>query len=705
MNLYKKKYLYANGSSVSAGGGFEPIEKRTDVRPFYEKKGIKLPDNQFECSYPYFVSKELNLKLINEAKSGSGIDRLVRTTLDWILDNENIVDQTIFLLEPQTGIRLDWFVFEWQDYGVLNAHKNGDGEYPFTLVKEYFEDDIDEQVKWNLKYKSAIDGYFSNFYDPKEQHKSECRKLLMLLEFMNSRKIDYLISVPSYLQFGYNELFRNIIPEKYNLFYAFKNAINRASAPNEGTTGPTCVWEYARYSELLIYNETESKDNHIGYKGNKIVADVIVDYIKHNNTINYYSDEYISLENDIHIRHLSIKFNRVEKDVDADFIYLGDANIFNYEHALRYTGVFHELVGFDAEYKNFEDYKKSVDNTWPWLRDMDKKNKRFLIKLFHERIFTKSFVYFLDFMEKEYGISRSQIWYVDCTITDYPCTHTVPLELKLRSFATLDAAIGAVDFDTFNVPDIAFRNKKIISLNNKVSFNRLLAFDRILYEYKDHNLLKNENIISMREDGGINVPSNEPLLERNLKNNISRYVNDIKLPWFIDSWTRETQQKDASSVLLDIINYHRDCIFSITSETERSLYYEFNITRDYEKLKEVQFSEKCIVPILGGVFAFILTDGLFYRNMEKIGFDFSYLKKLFDIDYLTNTLSDNINSVSKIARFARSKSIQELNEFRKENYHYIKHNRKLLLDIMLGDCSDTELKFWEQLSGKSLKIV
>ena len=620
MNLYKKKYLYANGSSVTAGGGFEPIEKRTDVRPFYEQKGIKLPDTQIECSYPYFIAKKLNLELINEAKSGSGIDRLIRTTLDWILANEDIVDQTIFILEPQVGIRLDWYVFEWQDYGVLNAHRNGQGEYPFTLVKEYFEDDVEEQIDWNLKYKSAIDGYFSNFYDPDEQYKSEFKRLILFLEFLNSRKIDYLVSMPSHLDFGLYEQFKKVIPKKCNLFYAFKEAIAKASPNGWATTGPTCVWEYARYSEILIYNETDSEDNHIGYKGNQIVADIITDYIRYNNFIKYYSDKHsYNLDGNIYVKNLSIKFDRVENVEDADFIYLGDMNIFNYEHVLRHSGVFHNIVGYSDTFQKMEDYVKSVDETWSWLREINKKGKRFFIKLFHERVFTTTFIHFLDFMEKEYGIKSSQIWYLDCNITDYPCTNTVPLELKLRSFAALDASEGIVDVDVFNKPDDNFRNKKLISLNNKVTFNRLLVFDRILKEYNDHNLLRKENIISMREDGGVNVPSNEPLFSRNLKNDIRRYA-DIQLPWYIDSWTRETQQVNASEVLLDIINYHRQCIFSITNETERQLYYEYDMTRDYELLKEIQFSEKCIVPILGGVFPFIITDGLFYRNMEKIGF-------------------------------------------------------------------------------------
>jgi hypothetical protein len=165
MNLYKKKYLYINGSSISSGGGFEEYEYRKDVRYAYLEKGIELPKTQIECTYGFHISEHFNLKLINEAKSGSGIDRLIRSTLDWILNNKDKIDNTIFIFEIQSGIRLDWYVNEWKDYGVLNAHLSSDGTYPFTLVKDWFKDNQTEQIKWNEKYKSHIDGYFNNFFE------------------------------------------------------------------------------------------------------------------------------------------------------------------------------------------------------------------------------------------------------------------------------------------------------------------------------------------------------------------------------------------------------------------------------------------------------------------------------------------------------------------------------------------------------------
>ena len=55
-----------------------------------------------------------------------------------------------------------------------------------------------------------------------------------------------------------------------------------------------------------------------------------------------------------------------------------------------------------------------------------------------------------------------------------------------------------------------------------------------------------------------------------------------------------------------------------------------------------------------------------------------------------------------LVKFTKNKSMHELNVFRNANYHYLTHNKKLLLDIALGDSTKEELRFWEQLTGKSL---
>lgn len=698
MNLYKKRYLYANGSSITAGGGFEPSSHRKDnVRSLYKLKGIELPETQVECSYPYFIAKQLNLELINDAKSGSGIDRLIRTTFNWIQDNPEKVEQTLFVLESQPGIRLDLFVSEWNDYGVMNGSKI-DGKYGGYIVKNWFLDDQKEQTAWNKKYEVVLNDYLNNFYDQDEQYISEIRRLIAFFGFLNEKKIDYVTSLPSSI-IKYRKELINMVPRKSNLSYLFERELPADSHQiiSEPWTGVKNIniWSFAEEKKLLIYHDIDNRDNHIGYKGNQLVADLIVDYIKNYETIKYTKlgtgPFYPSFT-----KCLPIKFQNVENTEDADFVYLDEGFIWQFRNI-------HTVPKIEDVSDKIRKLIKDIDTQIPILRSMDKTNKKFLVMLLHERVTTDIFVKWLRFMDEEYNIKRSQIWYVDINPLDYPLANPIPLELKIKNFATIE---------NFDVHSDNNRNKKICSLTHRISPTRLLVFDRILSEYSDHEVLQRQNIISFldAEDNSIEKLINERNLEYKLKNKVSRY-KELNLPWYVDDKSlggMSVPRHQMDNFLASILSLYKQSIISIVCETEISKYHDMYLHNPhapytaYGTLTEIQFSEKCLLPIIGGSFLFVITDGSFYRNMEKIGFDFGYLKKVFDIDYMTNTHYENILEVSKIAKFTANRSIGELNEIRNQNYNYIEHNRKLLSDIMFGDSTENELKFWEQLSNKSL---
>jgi len=260
------KYLFVNGTSISHAGGFEPYNIRKEIRDAYIEKGIKLPESQLECSYGFHLSKSLNLDLIDYSKSGSGIDRLVRTTSDWILENQEKIDKTIFILEVMNGLRLDWYVKEWNDYGVCNASLNEKGEYPFTLVHTWFEDDKEEQNKWNEKYYESITSWFNNFFDLNEHFKNETKKLLFFISYLKEKNIDFIISYPDFIDPIIQKEFESILEEKHTL----KNILDDY----------TSIWGFANKKNILICNEIESTDFHLGYYGNKIIAEKLERKIK-----------------------------------------------------------------------------------------------------------------------------------------------------------------------------------------------------------------------------------------------------------------------------------------------------------------------------------------------------------------------------------------------------------------------------------------
>ena len=61
-----------------------------------------------------------------------------------------------------------------------------------------------------------------------------------------------------------------------------------------------------------------------------------------------------------------------------------------------------------------------------------------------------------------------------------------------------------------------------------------------------------------------------------------------------------------------------------------------------------------------------------------------------------------IISFGDLIKFVSNKSIDELNKFRNDNIKYLKHNRDIMTNILFGDYSINELKFFEKLSNRKL---
>jgi hypothetical protein len=266
MNLSNKKYLFTNGTSITHGGGFEEYKYRQDVRDAYKIKGIELPESQLECSFTYHLSQKLGLSLIDKSKSGSGIDRLVRTTVDWIFKNEHKLDKTIFFLEIQDGIRLDWYVREWEDFGICNAALDEQGKYPFTLVYEWFVDNKLEQDKWNEKHYRKITDWFNNFFDIDVHLNNEIIKTVLLISFLKIKNIDFIVSYHKRMSSPDIRKIENLLESKNTL----KDVLD----------GETNIWEYCKKNKLLINDEVDNDDFHIGLDGNIILSEKIYNKIK-----------------------------------------------------------------------------------------------------------------------------------------------------------------------------------------------------------------------------------------------------------------------------------------------------------------------------------------------------------------------------------------------------------------------------------------
>lgn len=640
MNLTDKKYLYINGSSISEAGGFEEYQYRNDVRDEYKNANITLNDKQEECSYGYFISKELNLKLVNESKSGSGVERLIRKTTSWIFNNEDKIKDTLFLLEPQPGIRLDWFVKKWNSYGILNAAKNEQGKYPFTLVKQWYKDNRLEQISWNEEFLRPIDNFFDNFFDEDIQFEKEINTFLFFITWLNSRKINYLITLPNALPLHIEEELKKIIPFYKNLNNIFDNL---------------GVWEYSKKNKWLISDEVNHTDNHIGFNGNKFVANKIIKHLKNPYEIKLYdySNEVPSLINQF--KHLNINFNLTNFE-NCEIITLDNIRIWL------------DIKNEDGQKKVLEDLRQlSIYNQL-------KKTNKFVLFYVYEEYFPRDYYQiFLNLISKELEINKKQILFLDCGTKIRQ--DKLPFQFKINCFSFLKS---------FKTGETEIKHK-LTFLNNKTTQTRFLGFDAILNGYEnDFEKMKSENLISFRNViNGAPASDITKIAEWTNKHDL---YNKIEIPWILDDLKGGSYQDNHYQSL----KLFEASIFGLVCETSYP-----NLYLNIEPLIEIDsfaFSEKTLIPILSKNMVFFIHHGTYYQFLEKQGFDFSYLKDIFDIDYKLNSLQDNLRDIYKIGLFIKDKSLKELLELRAK-YNNILENNKNLLVSFFKECNSDTIEF------------
>ena len=678
--LLGKKYIYVNGTSISEGGGFEPYECRKDVRDAYS---VELPSTQLECSYPYFLYKEIksyqDITLINDAKCGSGIERLVRKSMQWIDENSDKLKETIFIFEPQFGIRLDWYVNDWQDFGVLNAAKNMEGKYPFTLVKRWYYDDDLEQKNWNKNYREIITNYIDNFFDGDVQNQKDCNLLVLFVSYLNQLKLDYFITIPEFTPGNVKKILFDFVPTHKNLVECFE----------------TDIWNFAKSNKMLILDEVDNNDNHIGIHGNKKIGNLLFNYISSQRNLTFNKNNIdnkvfkvfsvgksfdvlhkIQPKFKMFFKYKGIKLEKTLNENECDFCFIDDVD----PYVLQFKD------GIEIITNQLQKVKEILE-----LKPILKK-KNFFITIMQEKITEIQYQTFISKCVEILGISKQQIFLIDALVSNYMNSNNIPLEFKIKAFAFRP---------THDEIQFSDRNFKFTYLNGGLDENRLFVLDLILYNYGDVEKLKKENKISV-----IDTKNFIQLFlgtKHYLKSSKEDFDN-LKMPLYVDTDRKDVTFSFDYPDFQNIMKLYIDTIFSVVNDTHSydKFFYRDNFD-DWTIKKTIQFSEKVLMAIYAENLTFAIVDGIYYSEFEKIGFDFSYLKEIFDIDYTTNNHFENFKSVEKFINFVKDKSIDELNEIRFKYKDVIMNNKNNLTNLLYGsDYTNSEKIFLKKLSGKNI---
>jgi len=121
--------IYFNGCSFTEGGGFE--RGKYWVSDVYKEQYNFGYNNEKDVCYPTIVQKLLpEIKVINEAKSGSGSEKIIRNVYEYIYKNGiEKSKKTLFILEIQEAInRLEVFSNKYNQYLVANVSYDSKGK-------------------------------------------------------------------------------------------------------------------------------------------------------------------------------------------------------------------------------------------------------------------------------------------------------------------------------------------------------------------------------------------------------------------------------------------------------------------------------------------------------------------------------------------------------------------------------------------------
>ena len=184
------KEIYTNGCSLMAGSGLDGEH----LHHFYKNKHNIIYNDARQVTFPTLISKHFNVPLTDESMSGSGPERLIRKTYDFIRNREyqNLQD-VLFILEFNLPtFRLDIYSKSLGDYLIVNVdyHKNGEIK-SVSAVESYTEFGQSVHPDEIRHCGDEILTHLKNYFDPLSYTDRIKNESISLLNFMETMGLNY----------------------------------------------------------------------------------------------------------------------------------------------------------------------------------------------------------------------------------------------------------------------------------------------------------------------------------------------------------------------------------------------------------------------------------------------------------------------------------------------------------------------------------
>jgi hypothetical protein len=257
--------IYVNGSSLTAGGG---LGQGDIVQKYKEIHNVHYKDEK-EITYGKYVADYFGCDFINDAKSGSGVPRLIRKTYDYIQKvGIKKAKKTLFIFEIQNPtFRIDLYFDKIKDYVTVNVSYDGD-ENKITSIQ------VQDVITSDGKYYSQdffkgenteeIKNHLEKFHNPISYMEKMKGEIIGLFSFLEENNISYFYAFDQFNLEIYNNLFYNKLKNKKILIDS-KRSINDFCGENNLTIK----------EELNNY----TSDIHPGYFGNKLYGEKLIEFI------------------------------------------------------------------------------------------------------------------------------------------------------------------------------------------------------------------------------------------------------------------------------------------------------------------------------------------------------------------------------------------------------------------------------------------
>ena len=697
--------FYFGGTSITKGGGFEPLSARTEIRPLYkEKYGIDLP-SQEECSYPSVIAKNLKAtKFINDAKSGSGAKRIIRKATDYIINNylKQPHSAHLFHFEFQPGIRQDIYFSKEGHYGICNASWNEEKKkYQFSLVKEWFTEEM-ENRRLDEVYGDGYQTWIDNHFDEVIYHQEDSTMIMNFIGWLDSMGMqnEYTFSIgslddcvwfnPKIHQFQNMEKHPRCVNRYFNY---------------------TSPWGHAHEMGWLILDEIDFGDNHLGYWGAKKFANKMTSIIGQLTHIGPAIGNYGNGDREViefcspHIvdtNEGSDRFQPPSTELQNTIPHLKDLTFKPVPpDNCKLLDITHEHFHQGADFNKFKHYYEEM---YPIVK---KNGGKVMVVLRQESWVGETEKFLKDVVIKEWGFKEEDLIILDCNIKRTELDYLIKTYQADPVMTPNDTQPLSSYFENAWTPNESnyHRNYSISCFVNKPNALRYHTLDKLLT---------------------FGIPHDSLITARNIKDEELDEYSNITLHWIKDEFPNDTfgldniekiklvtgksiedyikpenEERHNSTIEKGGVSYesvieaYRESYFNIGMETY-TIHDKKRNFNDYMGILE-HISEKTLLPLFCGAMTYMIFPGRNYKIMEdKWGLNFKYLKEEFDIDYRENDTLGALKSITKIVDKTKQWSIGNWHELWGK-YKKVNHdNYKVLENALYTD--ETQFKLLKTLN-------